>query len=115
MFTLVPGIGPLFLRSPARVPSHRDRQLIPTCVPSGILGETMKEGKKTCFGNQSHTSRSSLSSRRSQTSHEIGSTLLGSRTLGDHLPRLDEPSESRRDCQRYGSVCHDGAPRHFQL
>src|SRR5260221_12654923 len=37
-------------------------QLIPTCVPSGILGETMKEGKKTCLGNQSHTSHCSCSS-----------------------------------------------------
>src|SRR6266566_3783782 len=66
--------------------------LIPTCVPSGIIGETMKEGKKTCFGNQSHTSHCSFSSGRSQTSHENGFTLLGSRTLGDHLSRLDEPS-----------------------
>ncbi len=49
----------------------------------------MKEGKKTRCGNESHTSRSSLSSRRSQTSYENGSTFLGSRTLGDHLPCLD--------------------------
>src|SRR6266700_1583750 len=48
-----------------------------------------KEGKKTCCGNESHPSRSTLSNRRSQTSHETGSTLLGSRTLGDDLPRLD--------------------------
>src|SRR5260370_17821825 len=71
--------------------------LIPTCVPSGIIEETMKEGKKTCFGNESHTSRCSFSSGRSQTSHENGSTLLGSRTLGDHLPPLDCPSQSLRD------------------
>src|SRR5713226_5515359 len=92
-----------------------DRGFIPTCVPSGIIRETMKEGKKTCFGNESHTSRCSFSSGRSQTSHENGSTLLGSRTLGDHLPRLDCPSQSRRDRKRYGGVSHDGAPRHFHL
>src|SRR5713101_5469258 len=90
-------------------------RVIPTCVPSGIIRETMKEGKKTCFGNESHTSRCSFSSGSSQTSHENGSTLLGSRTLGDHLPRLDEPSQSRRDRQRYRGICHDGAPRHFRL
>src|SRR5260370_39181138 len=89
--------------------------LIPTCVRSGIIREPMKEGKKTCFGSESLSSRCSLSSGRSQTSHENGSTLLGSRTLGDHLPHLDEPSQSRRDRQRYGGVSHDGAPRHFQL
>src|SRR5260370_40589997 len=89
--------------------------LIPTCVPSGILRETMKEGKKTCFGNESHTSRCSFSSGSSQTSHENGSTLLGSRTLGDHLPRLDEPSQSRRELKRYGVASTNVAPRHFNL
>src|SRR5258708_35867007 len=89
--------------------------LIPTCVPSGIIRETMKEGKKTCFGNESHTSRCSFSSGSSQTSHENGSTLLGSRTLGDHLPHLDEPSQSRRTRHRYWCVIHDGAPRHVHL
>ena len=90
-------------------------RLIPTCVPSGILGETMEEGKKTCFGNESHTSGSSFSTGRSQTSHETGPTLLGSRTLEDHLPRLDCPAQSRSDRQRYGRVSHDGAPRHVHL
>jgi len=63
--------------------------VIPTCVPCGIIRETLKEGKKTCFGYESHTSRSSCSSGRSQTSHENGSTLLGSRALGDYLPCLN--------------------------
>ncbi len=66
-----------------------DVVLIPTCVPSGIIKETLKEGKKTCFGKQSHTSRSSCFSGGSQTSHETGSTLVGSRALGGHLSRLD--------------------------
>src|SRR5258708_16739832 len=102
-------------KSKKRSPIFNGSGVIPTCVPSGIIGETMKEGKKTCFGNESHTSHCSFSSGRSQTSHENGSTLLGSRTLGDHLPRLDEPSQSRRDRQRYGGVSHDGAARHFHL
>src|SRR6266699_2952763 len=84
---------------------------IPSCVPCDIMEKPKKEGKKTCCGNQSHTSRSALSNRRSQTSHETGSTLVGSRTLGDHLPRLDEPAQSRRDRQRYGCECyHENEP-----
>jgi hypothetical protein len=75
----------------------------------------MKEGEKTCSGNESHTSRSSLFSRRSQTSHEKGSTFVGSRTLGDHLPCLDEATQSRRDRQRYGGISDDSAPRHLRL
>src|SRR2546428_5159890 len=89
--------------------------LIPTCAPCGTIGEAMKEGKKTYCGNESHTSCSSLSSGRGQTSHENGPTFLGSRTLGDYLPCLDEASQSRRDRQRYRGVSDDSAPRHFQL
>src|SRR5260370_2299683 len=85
--------------------------LIPTCVPSGILRETMKEGKKTCFGNESHTSRCSFSSGSSQTSHENGSTLLGSTTLGDHFPRLHEPPHTHQHPHTHISPTTHRPPR----
>ncbi len=63
------------LKANAPVPGRE--LVIPTCVPSGIIEETMKEGKNTCFGNESHTSYCSCSSGRSQTSYENGSERWG--------------------------------------
>ena len=92
------------------------KHLIPSCVPSGILGEN-DEGKEEDLFLGTRVTRAAahfpVEEVKRRMKMDPRSWVRERWVIIYHA--LIAPRKALRDRQRYGSVRHDSAPRHFHL